>query len=154
MTTKKIVKNKLSKMIIVDKVESRWTSVNKWKTMAITAAVVYLFADIFINSYVNLSFFICQFYLSVCNYRVHTFFFISWSGSVSSYQCVIHFRGMACNQHVKINSFFPSNFQGWGPQLCDYCLQLYSSTNVRYVYLSDSQVSSVKWPVVIVLTNT
>ena len=32
--------------------------------------------------------------------------FSSWSGSVSSYQCVFHFRDMACNQHVQINLFF------------------------------------------------
>ena len=56
MTTKKIVKNKLSKLMIVNKVESRLTSVNKWMTMAMADAVV--FTCTFISSYVNISFFI------------------------------------------------------------------------------------------------
>ena len=75
------------------------------------------------------------------------YFFISWSGSASSYQCVIRFRNMACDQRVMINSFFLNNFREWGSQLCHYYVRWYDSTNVRYVYLSDSQVSSVKPPV-------
>ena len=151
MTTKKIVKNKLSKLIIVNKVESHWTVVNKWMTMAMTDAVFFICTFIyqFIRQYIIFSC-ICHFCESVCNCRVNILFFMSKSGFVSSYPCVIHFRGMACNQHAKINLFFLNNFQECGPQLCDYCMWWYDSTHVRYDYPSDSQVSSVKWPVMIV----
>ena len=45
MTTKKRVEIKLSKLIIVNKVESLWTSVNKWMRMAYMLVYFFVISD-------------------------------------------------------------------------------------------------------------
>ena len=143
-TDKKRVKIKLSKFIIVGKVESLWTSVNKWMTMAMTGIVVFICTFIYRFTYQYIVFHLyvnCRNPFVIIGKRD-----ILFPGQVLYPVTNVSFALGAW--HVISISWsiylFRNNFKEWGSQLCHYCLRWYDSINVRYVYLSDSQVSSVK----------
>ena len=133
----KMVKNKLSKLKMYSNVESLWTGVIKRMTMAMTDAMVriYTFIFQFICQYIFL--FICQFHESVVTAR-YRHFVISWSGSVSSYQFVIHFRDMAYNQHVKINLFIWTTLKNKVPScvitVCDNLIPLMQAISMFFIH--------------------
>ena len=70
MTVKKRVQNKLSKLMIVSKVESLWISVKKW----MTDAVVFICTFIYRFTYQFHFSSICHLYKSVCNFKVNVIF--------------------------------------------------------------------------------